>query len=263
MMAMFGVFTVWFFYDASIGYRAKNEVFFMEKAFHRAVADFNRLNASGDLTPEEWSAHAQAQHVEFPDEDVLPTSLILPVAWPEILQDYEKVRPLQAHLIWLEFTRDKGWDAKVAEQHYTPRKIHEQWVVFWICLVLTLVTIFFLVRTLRRSMSVDEEAVTDSAGKRVAYEDLTLLDLRKWDTKGIAFAEYQSPSGSGRLRLDGLTYGGFRDEDNQPAERLMEALRSRFTGEILEYAEIAANEESAGPEAAPEEPAGEPPAERS
>ncbi len=242
MLAMFGVFTVWFYYDAAIGYRTKNEVFFMEKAFHRAVADFTRMNADGGLTAEAWAEFASSQEVEYPDEDVLPRSLERPLPWPDILADYEKVRPLQAHLLWREYTRDMGLNEKVSKEYFTPRKIHEQWVVFWICLALTLVTIFFLTRTLRRSLVADDETLTDATGKRVACDDLTLLDLRKWDTKGIAFVEYQSASGSGRMRLDGLTYGGFREEDGQPAEQLMRHLRERFSGEILEYAEIAPGE---------------------
>ena len=247
MLAMFGVFTVWFFYDAEIGYRGKNEAFFTERAFHRAVADFTRLNAEGDLTPEAWREHASAQDIEFPDDaGILPRTLEQPVPWPEILHDYDNLRPLNPRTIWVEYTGALGMSDKVPEEYYTPRKIYEQWVVFWVCLALTLATVFFLVRTLRRSIVVDGESVTDATGLRVAHEDLTLLDLRKWDTKGIAFAEYQSPSGRGRMRLDGLTYGGFRHEDGQPAERMMEKLRENFTGEILEYTTAGEDEKAHG-----------------
>ncbi len=247
MLAMFGVFTVWFLYDAEIGYRAKNEAFFTERAFHQAVTEFNEFDSAGDLTPEEWRRHAETREISFPDDEgILPRSLEQPVPWPDILHDYEKVRPLNPRAIWIEYTGELGISDKVPDEYFTPRKINEQWVVFWICLVLTLVTLFFLVRTLRRRIVVDDEGVTDATGRRVAHEDLTLLDLRKWDTKGIAFAEYQSPSGTGRMRLDGLTYGGFRHEDDQPAERMMEKLRAHFTGEIIEYS---SGEEEAGNDA--------------
>jgi len=236
MLGMFGIFTVWFYYDAEYGYRSKNEAFFTERAFHKAVADFTRLNADGGLTPEAWSQHAATQHIEFPDEDgILPRALELPLPWPEILHDHEKVRRLNPGTIWREYTAALGMGMDVPEEHYGPRKIFEQWVVFWICLALSLVAMFFLIRTLRRSIKVDEGSITDATGKRVAYEDLTLLDLRKWDTKGIAFAEYKTASGSGRMRLDGLTYGGFSQDDGQPAERMMDMLRANFSGEILEY----------------------------
>ena len=245
MLAMFGVFTVWFLYDAEIGYRAKNEAFFTERAFRQAVEDFSRKNADGGLTPEAWREHAEAQTIRLPDDEgLLPRALEQPVPWPEILHDYEKVRVQNPRPIWIEYTGELGMSDKIPEEHYSARKIYEQWVVFWICLVLTLVTVVFLVRTLRRSIVVDGEAVTDATGRRIAYEDLTLLDLRKWDTKGIAFAEYESPSGRGRIRLDGLTYGGFRHEEGQPAEKMMGRLRENFTGEILEYTTAGADEEA-------------------
>jgi len=249
MLGMFGVFTVWFYYDAEHGYRGKNLAFFTERAFHKAVADFTRLNADGGLTPEAWSEHASTQNIEFPDEEgILPRASESSMPWPAILHDYDKVRQLNPGMIWREYTGALGMSLDVPEDYYTPRKISEQWVVFWICLALTLLAVFFLVRTLRRSIRADADSITDATGKRVAYEDLTLLDLRKWDTKGIAFAEYKSASGSGRMRLDGLTYGGFGEEDGQYAERLMNRLRVNFSGEILEYSTASESQEIQGGE---------------
>ncbi len=76
-------------------------------------------------------------------------------------------------------------------------------------------------------------------GKRVPFTDFKTLDLRKWDTKGLAFIDYDGASGKGRIRIDGLTYGGFKKENDEPAERLMQRIRSRFSGEIIEYAPVA------------------------
>lgn len=249
MLGMFGVFTVWFYYDAELGYRSKNEAFFTERAMHKAVADFNRLDANGALTAEAWKEYAAAQFIEFPDEEgILPAALELPVPWPDMLHDFDKIRPLNPTAVWREYTAARGMSIDVPEEYYPPRKIAEQWVVFWICLALFLVSLFFLVRTMRRSIMVDAEAITDATGRRVAYEDLTLLDLRKWDTKGIAMAEYRTTSGNGRMRLDGLTYGGFSQEAGQPAERMMEILRANFSGEILDYSIVGDDKEIHGGE---------------
>ena len=78
------------------------------------------------------------------------------------------------------------------------------------------------------------------------YADLKILDLRKWETKGLAFIDYDGESGKGRIRIDGLTYGGFKKEDDEPAERLMRHIRSRFSGEILEYAPLVPEDSPAG-----------------
>lgn len=105
-----------------------------------------------------------------------------------------------------------------------------------------MVALFVLLRTLRRSISVDGESVTDQTGKRVLFSDLKTLDLRKWETKGLAFIDYDGVSGKGRIRIDGLTYGGFKKENDEPAERLMRQVRQRFSGEIIEYSAISSGE---------------------
>ena len=237
MLAMFGVFAVLFYIDGSTGYRHKNELFYMKRAFQVAAGEFEKMNADGSLSPAEWKRHAESRHVDLPeDPSVMPVDMPRPLPWPEILHDFEKMKPLQWNILWTEFTKEKGWDSKPVEEPFSARKIGEQWVVFWICLALALGAAFFLLRTLRRSIVAGPETLTSQDGRTVAYADLKTLDLRKWDTKGLAFLDYDGPSGKGRLRLDGLTYGGFKKENGEPAERLMRRIREKFSGEIIEYA---------------------------
>lgn len=236
MLLMFGVFSVLFYIDGSTGYRKKNETYFLHKTFEIANGEFSKMNADGALTPETWKEHATKQVVAFPeDRSVLPAGLKLPMPWPAILHDYERMKPLQWNILWREYSKEQGLNAKPSEEPYSAKKIKEQWFVFVICSLLTLVAAFFLVRTIRRSISVDAEAVTTQEGKRVPLADLKTLDLRKWDTKGLAFIDYDGAAGKGRIRIDGLTYGGFKKENDEPAERLMRQIRSRFSGEIIEY----------------------------
>ena len=111
-----------------------------------------------------------------------------------------------------------------------------------LCGVLAVGAAYILIRTLSRSISADSDGVTAQGGKRIPYADLKVLDLRKWETKGLAYADYDGASGKGRLRIDGLTYGGFKKEHDQPAEKLMQMIRSRFAGEIIEYTTVSADE---------------------
>lgn len=248
MLLMFGVFSVLFYIDGSTGYRKKNEVYYLHKAFQTANEEFSKMNSSGSLTAADWKSHAESQNVAFPDDrSILPASLKLPMPWPTILHDYEAMKPLQWNILWREFTKEHGMNASPSEEPFNARKIQEQWVVFVICLMLSLVAAYFLLRTIRRSISVDGEAVTTQQGKRVPFAELKTLDLRKWETKGLAFIDYEGPSGSGRIRIDGLTYGGFKKEQDEPAERLMQRIKSHFSGEIIEYAVIA--EAGSGPDA--------------
>jgi len=239
MLLMFGVFAVLFYLDGSTGYREKNESYYLHKTFQTANEQFSKQNSDNSLTAVEWKSFAENQSVAFPeDRSILPTDIQLPMPWPAILHDYDKMKPLQWNLLWREFTKERGMNASPPEEPYNAQKIREQWIVCGICSVLAAIAAFFLIRTLGRSISVDGESVTTQQGKRVSFADLKTLDLRKWDTKGLAFIDYDGSSGKGRIRVDGMTYGGFKKENGEPAEKLMQQIRAHFSGEIIEYAPV-------------------------
>lgn len=236
---MFAGFSVWFYIDAHSGYRKKNLVYYLHETFQLASGEFSRMNNGDNLTPESWKAHAAQQSVRFPENtSVLPADLKLPMAWPEVLHDYERMKPLQWKNLWIEYSGEKGYPASPGEQPYSEKKIREQWIGVGVCIAITLVALYILLRTLSRSIRADAEGITTHQGRRISYSELKSLDLRKWETKGLAYVSYDGPSGKGRFRIDGLTYGGFKKENGEPAERLIQLIRSRFSGEILEYAPI-------------------------
>jgi hypothetical protein len=246
ILVLFSVLGVLFYRDGSTGYRKKNENFYLHRSFQAANDKFAELNARGSLTASEWQAFAEKQSVHFPsDASVLPAEMKQPVPWPAILRDFQRMKPLQWNILWLEYTKERGLDAAPPEEPYTARKIQEQWIVCGVSSVLAAAAAFFLLRTLKRSISVDSEAVTTQQGKRIHHSDLKKLDLRKWQSKGLAFIEYDGPSGQGKIRIDGLTYGGFKKENGEPAECLMQKIRSHFSGEITEYVIPAASPEDA------------------
>ena len=239
MLLMFGTFAVLFYLDGSAGYRKKNESFYLHKTFQIANDEFAKKNSSGTLTAAAWKTFAAEQSVTFPkDRSVLPAAIQLPTPWPAILHNYERMKPLEWNILWREYTKERGLNSSPPEEPYDAQKIKEQWIVFIICAVLAVTAAFFLLRTLKRSISADSEAITTQQGKRVPYADLTKLDLRKWETKGLAFIDYDGTSGKGKIRIDGLTYGGFKKENDEPAERLMRQIRAHFSGEITEYAAV-------------------------
>lgn len=245
MLAMFSVFAVLFFIDGTSGYRKKNLEYYLHGTFEPATKEFAKMNSDGKLTAEGWEKFAKEQTVGFPkDRDVLPKDIELPMPWPEILTAYDKVKPLQSHLLWQEYSGKNGLSKSPPEHPFDAKKIREQIIVFYICLGLAVITLFFLIRTLLRSIKADDEALTTVNGKRIPYADMTTLDLRKWDTKGIAQVDYSGPSGMGRVRIDGLTYGGFKKEQDEPAEQLMRKIRANFSGEIIEYTAVSDNDSS-------------------
>ena len=239
MLAMFSVFCVMFYIDGTTGYRKKNLEYYLEASFQKADKDFKRMKSAGDLTPESWREFASAQEVLFKsDLSLLPEDTKLPMPWPAILTDFDRMKSGQPHLLWQEFSGEQRMSKKPPKEPFSTAKIREQIIVFYVCLSLSLLTLFFLIRTMCRSISADSVGFTTVTGKVIPYDDMKTLDLRKWDTKGIALIEYLGVSGSGRARIDGLTYGGFKQVNGEPADRLMGVIRENFSGEIIEYISI-------------------------
>jgi hypothetical protein len=69
--------------------------------------------------------------------------------------------------------------------------------------------IFSLLYWLRARRSVlrsDSEAVFTPSGTRVPYESITLVDRRKWKSKGLATIFYSLNGAKGRFILDDAKY---------------------------------------------------------
>lgn len=246
---LFGTFAWLFYHDGSVGYRRKNAAFCLHQAFKAAAEEFAQQNRTDTLTAGEWKKYASRQTVKLPDDaSTLPPELPRPLPWPAILQDFERMKKLQPTLLWTEFTASwQPWKMAVEppEHYFDARKIREQWIVGGICAVLSLGALFVLVRTLKRSIAVDGEAIYTQSGRRVPFGELIRLDLRKWDTKGIALAYFKGASGSGRIRIDGLIYGGFGKEQGEPAEELLRRIKARFSGELVAYGDASESESRA------------------
>lgn len=239
MLLMFSAFAVLFYIDGTTGYRKKNLEYYLHGTFQRASDIFAKKDTEAPLTAESWKAFAETQKVGLPmDSSLVPIGTANPMAWPEVLMDYEKMKALQPHLLWQEYSAESKLSSKPPEHPYDAGKIREQIIVFYICLALAGITLFFLIRTIRRSVIADAEGLTTAKGEQIAYSSMKTLDLRKWDTKGLGFIDHHNGSSVARARIDGLTYGGFKKEDGQPAESLMQKIRSNFSGEIIEYSTV-------------------------
>ena len=240
VLLIFGIFAVMFYKDGKFGYREENLSYYTFKAVEKAVQQFE--SKKSQMSPAEWRKYAASQTIDFPDNpELLPADLQRPVPWPEILQDYDTMEKGAGN--WsadiFDVHRGKiGMEDKAPEKPHTALEIDQQWWIFWLCLAVVLLTLFFLVRTLSRKMVLEGDRFQPAGGRPVNVTDLVRLDLRKWGSKGIAMAWAKIPNGKERkIRIDGLTYGGFNKERGEPAEMLMQAIRNGFSGEYIEYEE--------------------------
>lgn len=238
--AAFLGFGLYFFYDGAVGYRRANEVFLSRKAFAALGQE-----ATG-LTREEWQRRYRADTPLLRTEGSgraltglqeggaplpLPPACAAAGAMPPEALDYEAMRR-SWNDCWVAYTERRHFPVKPAEHGYDQGAIREQWIAGVLCTAVSLLLIGLALRTRRRVLALEGDCVT-AAGQQFRVQDITRLDLRQWGPgfKGVAYATVQGR----RIRLDGMTYGGFAESKGAPAERWMQALLARYEGEILEY----------------------------
>lgn len=240
MALMFLGFGMYFYYDASTGYPQKNLEFFMHKAFVDAGTLFDREVSGKGASPQDWECTVLERTVEFPEGYQVPDGVNTDATpWPGVLADYGLMAtPGKGwSAAWQSYSAEMRYPIKPVDHPYDASKIFEQWVAGSICMALAMAALFFLVRTRGRKMALHEGQVT-AAGRVFRVDDIARLDLRGWKVKGLAVATLKPECGGARIRLDGLTYGGFRKEDSpRNAEDFMKALLSLYRGEIVDYEE--------------------------
>ena len=237
MLAMFAGFSGWFAYDGLVGYKEKNEVYFMKQAFDQAQEDFDEMKKDG-LTKEQWVAHVEAQKVEFPEgaEEILPADVSTDQPWPDELKNYEQIQDSLTVAAWEDYTGKRGMNADdPPKDENDAGEIRTQLILSGVCAVLALVTVYFLLRTIKRRMSASATSLSLPDGSEFNYSEITRLDKRKWDTKGLALVYAEDGAESRKGRIDGLTYGGFKKDEGEPAEKLMQRIQANMNGEVIEY----------------------------
>lgn len=249
MLAMFLFLGGWFYKDASTGYRQKNLIFYYEKAFEK-VANEYLADKNAGKSEADWMAKAASQTIQLGDDPtIIPAGTVNPAPWPPEMKDPAIISKGPA-AAWDQCRAREKWN-KADEKIHDAASIREQWYYAYGLSALALYTLFIVIRTAGRKISADATAITTQEGRVVPYSALYELDLRKWLNKGLAFAKYKLPDGkSGVFRIDGLTYGGFKVEQNEPAEQLMRRIKEHFQGEIIDYetSESKADSDSESPE---------------
>ncbi|MGC6466390.1 MAG: hypothetical protein ACON5N_12445 [Akkermansiaceae bacterium] len=230
MLAMFGGFGAYFLYDWKIGYPKKNYI----------VANYQAFTAAGQAWAEHrenWEAFVAIQKIPFEDDQsIYPPGTDFEEAWPSILATMEKGNDEE---LWKTYSGEKGWPQKinVQEDRKPKRKITEQLVAAGVCLLLTCLTVFFLIRTKSRVMKVTAEGYFPPGGSVITFGKMIRLDKRKWETKGLATITYLEGEEEKKAKIDGMVYGQFREEDGAPAEALFQQVLANFQGELIELVE--------------------------
>jgi len=242
MLVMFGGFGAYFLYDWKVGYPQKNYVVANYTAFNKAgeawTVDANRAS------PEVWNTFVEKQTINF-DEDrsIYPSNTDFEEKWPEILKQMEK--KYRSDDLWADYSEEKGWPQKVnlEDDPKTAAQIREQLVAACVCFLLTTIALFFLIRTKGRFMKVDDEGYYPPGGSLISFAAMKSLDMRKWETKGLATLIYEADGKFNKAKIDGMVYGQFKEEEGAPADALFQRILENFEGELIELVDENENEE--------------------
>ncbi len=239
MALMFLGFGGYFFYDGAVGYPQKNLEYFMRNAFVEAGNLFNEKVNDGGASSAEWVELVKSRKVVFPAEYAIPEGIDRDnTPWPAELENYDlmKTQGKGWNAIWVDYSGRMKYPVKPVEHPYDGGKVFEQWVAGGVCMALGALCLFFLFRTLGRKMILDGDNLT-AAGRKFRIEDVARVDMRRWKLKGLAYMILKPECGGVKVRIDGLTYGGFKKEDApNTAEDLMQCFLARYRGEVLDYA---------------------------
>ncbi len=242
VLAAFLGFGLYFFYDASVGYRKANEVYFSYQAFAQLGDDIT----TNHPTPSAWEAkrsnspliNARTENGELVAQEgehtyPLPTDCEATRTCPTEVCNFDAMNK-SWNDCWLAYTARMRFPSQPVDHAYDAAAIREQWYAGGVCMFISALLLALMIRTARRVMALRGDTVT-AAGQTFLISDISRLDLRQWGKgyKGIAYATVKGK----KIRMDGMTYGGFNPEKGEPAEAFMKALQARYQGEILEYEE--------------------------
>lgn len=246
MAALFG-FAIYFFYDAAVGYRQKNEAMCSYQMFSElgkkvtetdaeqwGVAMLNRPLLRTEVQQGELMAVVGDARYPLPQD--CAAALTCP---PEVL-DYAAMSRGWAEC-WAAYSQRMHFPIKPDEHPYDLGAIREQWVMGGVFTTLGFVLLGFTLRTRRRVMALQGDRLT-VAGQQFCVADIERIDLRQWGP-GFKGAAYFVVKGR-RIKADGMTYGGFNKEKGEPAEVFMQGVLAQYKGEIVEY-EVAEKSNSA------------------
>ncbi len=237
-------FALYFFYDGSIGYHKKNAAYFSFKAFADGGADASLLSTNEWRNKHKDSLfHTVKGYTYNRDENrmeadgksyPLPSSTTLEYAHerPAEFLDHAMMST-RWNDAWKDFSSRNRYPLKPGDKPYDQATVDEQWIAGGVCLLLGGIILYFIIRTSRRVLSLDGTQV-QAVGKSFSVNEISRIDIRQWGPgfKGVAYFTVDGK----KLKIDGMTYGGFDSKNDAPAEKFMQSLLAIYQGDLIEYA---------------------------
>jgi hypothetical protein len=134
-------------------------------------------------------------------------------------EEFEKANDKEG---WKAFARERGWNPKRPEKLHSQSEINGQFLYGGLCALVGLITLGYWAQQVRRTLKLDDEAVTSPAGTRVPFESITGLGLKKWDSKGLAKVRYEIGGRQGEFVVDDYKF------DTDTTRKILEEIKNRL-----------------------------------
>lgn len=126
---------------------------------------------------------------------------------------------------WVSYAAQNGWEEE--PKLYSDREIAEQFWFAYGCFAGAVIVGIVVVRNRGKVLRGEADHWMTPEGVQIPYAQVFRIDKRKWEHKGLAYAWYRTNGAvEKRAVIDDLKYGG--------ADKILERLLSRFSGELIE-----------------------------
>jgi hypothetical protein len=202
---------LYFIYDGGVGYPKENGIAAQKEWYEQEIIGGPK-KADREIESYE-EAHAQGEEVT--------------AAWLKMAREKGWViNPDLKEPRWADYAAARSWPE--SPKYHSPEKIREQYY-FGGALTFGAVIAGLLVLRNRNKVLVghaDHMVMPD--GVRVRFDQVTCVDKRKWEHKGLAYIHFRESdtSPTRRVAIDDLMYGG--------AGKVLKRLLSQFKGELIE-----------------------------
>lgn len=112
---------------------------------------------------------------------------------------------------WPAIAKSNGWPTDKPEAR-AEKDILTQWIMMGIMIVLGSMSGLLIITHRGKTLEAEEDFFKASDGTKVNYEDITKIDRKKWNSKGIVYVHFK-PDSEGEDDFVKLDDWVFRDAD--------------------------------------------------
>jgi hypothetical protein len=121
-------------------------------------------------------------------------------------QRYQELKDQNRLDEWPDLVAERGWLPNDPGTPKTKSEIAVQFFMFAIAGGAGLLMLIHVLRCRGRWIEMDDTGLRTSRGQEVAFDQITEIDKKKWDKKGIAKIQYQQDGRESVLTLDDFIY---------------------------------------------------------